>query len=98
MPDATQGERKHALNRISCAVCPENGALRQGSVASSRRDDLLLVAVRPMATVPPSETLLRFPFSPPVSRLLAAASLQKRRELGCAAALRPMGSAAGRPP
>jgi hypothetical protein len=56
------------------------------------------MALRPMATVPPSETLARFFFSPPGKRLLAPASLQKRRELECAAALRPKGSAAARPP
>jgi len=54
--------------------------------------------LRPMAAVPPSETLARFFFSPPAGRLLAAASLQKRRELGCAAALRPKGSATVWPP
>lgn len=58
----------------------------------------LLVALRPMAAVPSPETLARLLFSPPASRLLAAASLQKRRALGCAAALRPKGSAADRPP
>ncbi|WP_212455320.1 hypothetical protein, partial [Bradyrhizobium japonicum] len=47
---------------------------------------------------PPSETLARFLFSPPASRLLAAASLQKRSGLGCSAALRPKGSDVGRPP